>query len=90
MNRGFVFCAVLCSALALTVYAGLYGLVGISAGMAVVLLVALCLIFHGAAMYLFSSSAKPETRSETGEENSCGEGESLPAVPVAGERGKVV
>lgn len=52
MSKGFVFCAVLCSALALAVYAGLYEVLGISASVAVFVLLGLCVVFHALAMMM--------------------------------------
>ena len=51
MGKGFVFCAVICSALALALYAGLYRFLGVSDTAAVFLLLGICLAFHGAALY---------------------------------------
>ena len=52
MGRGFVVCAVACSALALAVYAGMFEPLGVPATGGVFLLLALCLAFHGASIYL--------------------------------------
>ena len=55
MGKGFVLCAVVCSALALALYAGLYEYFGFSASFAVLLLLGICFLFHGAATYMLKS-----------------------------------
>lgn len=65
MGKGFVFCAVVCSALALSVYAGLYEFLGVSASVAVFLLLGICLLFHGAALYTLKPRAKSGGRLES-------------------------
>lgn len=77
MGRGFVLCAVACTALALAVYAGLFEPLGVPASGAVFLLLALCLLFHGASIYLLKGDAPGKPVGE----------ESSPAV-LLGDEGK--
>jgi hypothetical protein len=58
MGKGFVLCAVVCSALALAVYAGLSEYLGFSSSFAVFLLLGICFLFHGTAIYMLSSREK--------------------------------
>jgi uncharacterized protein YhhL (DUF1145 family) len=67
MGRGFVVCAVACSALALAVYAGLFEPLGVPASGAVFLLLALCLFFHGASIYLLKGGGSRTEKLETNE-----------------------
>ena len=65
MNKGFVFCAVVCSALALAVFAGFFEFFNIPVAVAILLLLALGLIFHGVAIYTSGPRTKSENASET-------------------------
>jgi hypothetical protein len=86
MGKGFVLCAVVCASLALAVYAGLYQFIGISDAAAIFLLLGICLVFHGAAIFFLRPREESGERLDVANQDNDSELEISPGQ----ERGKSV